>query len=93
MKQKKRDGKIENEASLFPPLPRLPPAELFSMITSVTRPAALFAGTFIAAEAKESLHFIDSALSPDALGAPVALTALPAIECEPPCLRESRELP
>jgi len=63
------------------------------MITSVTRPAALFAGTFIAAEAKESLHFVETALSPDALGAPVASTAVSAIECEPPCLRESRELP
>ena len=32
------------------------------------------AGTFTA-EAKESLHFVETALSPDALGAPVASTA------------------
>jgi hypothetical protein len=54
---------------------------------------ALFAGTFIAAEAKESLHFVETALSPDALGAPVASTAVSAIECGPPCFRESRKLP
>ncbi len=77
----------------FHPFTRLPPTELFRCSPASPGPTALFSGTFMAAKAKESLHFIDSALSPDALGAPVALTALPAIAREPPCLRESRELP